>query len=104
MHGLGRTLRRNAAIGAGVSALIGAALTVTPMRAGAVTTGCTAGSPEANVSENGFICPVKIPGSAGFGEPSMAHDTGTGNGGVPRLFVIAPAGVPTAVGGHTSSP
>jgi hypothetical protein len=54
---------------------------------------CTAGSPELNVSQNGFICPVKIPSSGGLGEPSITHDTGADNGGVPRLFVTAPQSI-----------
>jgi hypothetical protein len=53
---------------------------------------------------NGFNPPVKIPSSTGLGEPSITHDNGAGNGGVDRLFVIAPAGVPTIAGGHPSSP
>jgi hypothetical protein len=67
---------------------------------------CTPQAHETNVSENGFICPVEIPSSAGLGEPTIIHDAGQNNSGVDRLFVIAPAGVPTIAGSgnHPSSP
>ena len=50
----------------------------------AATTSCTPGSPEQNLPQSGFSCPVEIPGSGGLGEPSIIHD------GQGRLFVTAP--------------
>jgi hypothetical protein len=67
------------------------------------STACTAQSPVLNVSENGWECPVAVPGDTAT-EPSIIADSGTGNGGVPRLFVTGPAGVPTAVSTQFSSP
>ncbi|MBV8195354.1 MAG: exo-alpha-sialidase [Candidatus Dormibacteraeota bacterium] len=56
---------------------------------------CTPGSPEANLSENGFICPVEVGQSGGLGEPTIIHDDGAGNGtsNTPRLFVTAPQAI-----------
>ena len=48
---------------------------------------CTPGSPEQNLPQNGFICPVKIPNSSGLGEPSIVHDSQG------RLFVTAPQAI-----------
>ena len=45
---------------------------------------CTPGSPELNLPQSRFSCPVKVPGSSGLGEPTIVHDS-TG-----RLFVTAP--------------
>jgi hypothetical protein len=45
---------------------------------------CTPGSPEQNLPQNGFTCPVEIPNSSHLGEPSIGHDSQG------RLFVTAP--------------
>ena len=64
-----------------------------PLAAGQVARGmsatvsCTPGSPEQNLPQNGFICPVKIPNSSGLGEPSIVHDSQG------RLFVTAPQAI-----------
>jgi len=50
-------------------------------------TSCTSGSPEQNVAENRFMCPVEIAGSGGLGEPSIIHDSQG------RLFVTAPQAI-----------
>lgn len=77
----------------GALALVwGAAAPVSLLQQAAAST-CTAGSPELNVSANGFSCPVKLPSSSGLGEPSIIADNGAGNGGVARLFVTAPQGL-----------
>ena len=46
-----------------------------------------ASAAESNLAQNGFSAPVKIPQSAGLGEPTLAVDAGG------RLFVTAPQGI-----------
>src|SRR6266566_5263883 len=58
-------------------------LAARPVAAGAPVS-CAPGSPEQNLPQNGFTCPVKIPNSSGLGEPSIIHDSQG------RLFVTAP--------------
>jgi hypothetical protein len=48
---------------------------------------CPPGSPEQNLPQSGFLCPVKIPNSSGLGEPSIIHDSQG------RLFVTAPQAI-----------
>ena len=69
------------------------ALGVGPTVVSHAATTCTAGSPEANLAENNFTCAVELGGSAGLGEPTIIHDSGAGNNGVPRLFVTGPQGL-----------
>jgi hypothetical protein len=61
---------------------------------------CPVYSPEQNISQNGFICPVELAHSSGLGEPTLIHDSGAGNtaANIPRLFVQAPQ----AIGNGTS--
>ena len=82
--GVGMCLLGLTTIGQPVHALASTAITPTT---------CTAGSPETNVSENGWICPVEIGSSGGLGEPTLIHDDGAGNSGVDRLFVTAPQAI-----------
>jgi len=44
-------------------------------------------------AQNGFSAPVKLGGSTGLGEPTIAHDDGVGNPNGDRLFVTAPQSI-----------
>ncbi|HVA60548.1 MAG TPA: hypothetical protein VNG13_08430 [Mycobacteriales bacterium] len=77
-----------------LTGLVGFSLTLgAAPSAHALGSSCSPGSPETNLAQNGFTCPVQLPSSGGLGEPTLIADDGAGNAGVPRLFVTAPQGV-----------
>lgn len=53
-------------------------------RLASASVSCARGTPEQNLPQNGFTCPVKIPNSSGLGEPSIIRDSQG------RLFITAP--------------